>query len=614
MSEMIASITTENTAATAAEKKQQDVRAYIDYMYCNGLVMGTLNSGNEICSYQTASHVPFAHNLYEFKQDSFNNVVKLCPLFNKLVHNVANDYEYLMQSLAVTTKSDEFTRRLMEIMTATIRKATAATDSDNSNSNSNSHVIYEQQNVALGILRSDYMVHAGTNSNSNSGGNNTTEKEEESLKQVEINTIASSFGVLSTKLTEMQQFFHPDMRTDGGSNGVATGVGGVIPDNDPLSAITAGIAKAHFTYLAQTGGNINPNPNPNNNVVVLMIVQPSERNIADQRPLEYLLRSKYGIVMLRATMQEVYTHGRLEEAQITTNNNNNNNTTTTTTTDNITSINKTKSFIQVLQYRDVTVSTVYFRGGYTPTDYTGEEQWAGRLLMEKSYAIKCPSIGYHLAGCKKIQQTLASAAAGPLNETNILTSRFGLTSNEIIQLRSVFTGLYSLDPTEIGGLNALEALKNRVIAHPEAFVLKPQREGGGNNIYGEAILSAWNRMSQTELNGYILMDRIVPPTQACLLIKDNKTVDVRNCICEIGIYGVYLNGSAGSHNSSNYNNNNNNSNDNDVISMERPTENQTYTPLINTYAGYLLRVKPSDVDEGGVAAGFGVLGVVKLVK
>jgi len=34
---------------------------------------------------------------------------------------------------------------------------------------------------------------------------------------------------------------------------------------------------------------------------------------------------------------------------------------------------------------------------------------------------------------------------------------------------------------------------------------------------------------------------------------------------------------------------------------------------INEYAGYLLRVKPQNSDEGGVAAGFAVLGSPSLV-
>jgi hypothetical protein len=52
------------------------------------------------------------------------------------------------------------------------------------------------------------------------------------------------------------------------------------------------------------------------------------------------------------------------------------------------------------------VTLAYFRAGYTPTDYPTDKEWAGRLLLETSAAIKCPSIAVHLAGTKKVQQDL----------------------------------------------------------------------------------------------------------------------------------------------------------------------------------------------------------------
>jgi glutathione synthase len=35
------------------------------------------------------------------------------------------------------------------------------------------------------------------------------------------------------------------------------------------------------------------------------------------------------------------------------------------------------------------------------------QEWMARLLLEQSSVVKCPSISYHLAGAKKIQQELA---------------------------------------------------------------------------------------------------------------------------------------------------------------------------------------------------------------
>ena len=52
---------------------------------------------------------------------------------------------------------------------------------------------------------------------------------------------------------------------------------------------------------------------------------------------------------------------------------------------------------------------VYFRAGYTPRDYPGAAEWTARLDIERSRAIKSPSIADHLSGSKKIQQVLGQA-------------------------------------------------------------------------------------------------------------------------------------------------------------------------------------------------------------
>ena len=49
----------------------------------------------------------------------------------------------------------------------------------------------------LGILRSDYMLHE-------------VDDDSRDILQVEINTIASSFGSLSTKISDMHRFFYQD--------------------------------------------------------------------------------------------------------------------------------------------------------------------------------------------------------------------------------------------------------------------------------------------------------------------------------------------------------------------------------------------------------------------
>ena len=58
-----------------------------------------------------------------------------------------------------------------------------------------------------------------------------------------------------------------------------------------------------------------------------------------------------------------------------------------------------------------------------------------------------------------------------------------------------------------------------------------------------------------------------------------------DAVCELGIYSAYLG---------------------DATATAEPA-------LLNDYAGWLLRVKPESVDEGGVAAGFACLGAPLLV-
>ncbi|XP_078446757.1 glutathione synthetase, chloroplastic-like isoform X2 [Wolffia australiana] len=211
-----------------------------------------------------------------------------------------------------------------------------------------------------------------------------------------------------------------------------------------------------------------------------------------------------------------------------------------------------------------TVGVVYFRAGYSPDDYPTESEWRARLTMEQSSAIKCPSISYHLVGTKKIQQELA--------KPNVL-ERFLDNKDDMKKLRHCFAGLWSLDDSEI--------LK-QATEKPELFVLKPQREGGGNNIYGEDVretLFKLQKEGNKGLDAFILMQRIFPASTPTHLVRDG--VCRRDyTISELGIYGAYLRNK-------------------DRI-------------IINEQSGYLMRTKASSSNEGGVAAGYAVLDSIYL--
>jgi len=294
-------------------------------------------------------HAPFSLLPSPLPRSAYEQGVALAEINNRMVENIASDEEYLRQTLKEVCKSDDFTRRLMEIFEAT--RTEAARD-----------------DAVLAVLRSDYMLDEPT------GG----------LLQVELNTIASSFGCLSTMVARM----HKHLVEFAGLQGEITMDD--LPENSALDAISEALAAAVRAPAA--GGD---------DGAMLMVVQPGERNAFDQQWLQAKLWDSHRIRTIRKSLAEV--------AECAT-------------TD-------ASGGLWIVGQR---VTVAYFRAGYTPTDYPSEKEWEGRLLLEKSSAIKCPNMAYHLAGTKKVQQDLTRPG---------VLERF-LPPEDAAAMRGSFTGLW----------------------------------------------------------------------------------------------------------------------------------------------------------------------------
>ena len=111
---------------------------------------------------------------------------------------------------------------------------------------------------------------------------------------------------------------------------------------------------------------------------------------------------------------------------------------------------------------------MYFRAGYEPGHYPSQNEWDARYLIEKSGAIKCPSIHYHLAGTKKVQQALAKPGMHIIVDDKReflikifiyfvpgILKRFLTDDIKIKAITDIFTGLYSMDSNTDEGQNAL---------------------------------------------------------------------------------------------------------------------------------------------------------------
>jgi glutathione synthetase len=321
----------------------------------------------------------------------------------------------------------------------------------------------------------------------------------------------------------------------------------VLPDNESAKSLASGLQFAFETYKARGS---------THDCCVIFLVQDPERNIFDQRHLEYELRQyKTHLPVFRLPFAEILSR---------------------------TSINDTPKrellyHLPSNQSKVFEVAVVYFRSGYGPSDYPDKSAWKARLQIERSNAIKCPSILTQLAGAKKVQQVLATPSSA---STIPILNRFIKTDMKDVQeLENTFTNIFPLDETPAG----LEARKIATdVEKCQGYVLKPQREGGGNNIYRSAIPPFLKVLPETHWKSFILMEIISPPPVHNTILR-NGVLEQGGVICELGVYGTCL------------------------------WDQSSKDILHNEEAGYLLRTKGDKSEEGGVAAGFGSMDSCRLV-
>jgi glutathione synthase len=78
--------------------------------------------------------------------------------------------------------------------------------------------------------------------------------------------------------------------------------------------------------------------------------------------------------------------------------------------------------------------------------------------------------------------------------------------------------------------------------NPDGFVMKPQREGGGHNLFKEELKTRLVEMSSSkEREQYILMDLINAPSFPGCILKSSESVPTEiPVISELGIYGAFV--------------------------------------------------------------------------
>lgn len=353
-----------------------------------------------------------------------------------------------------------------------------------------------------------------------------------SIKQVEFNTISVSFAGLSTRVGELHSFLNVMGKYD--TKGQPFYQVGELHVSESIVFLVRGIHAALNIYQIDKNAK-----RDKDDKIVLFVVEPNEINIFDQKLIEYNLLKLYGIDSIRCTLDDIKDQFVYEGAE--------------------------KRLIHKKTNKEV--GMVYYRTGYDVKDYTTEKCWENRGFLEESFAIKAPDLSIQLAGTKKIQQLLT--------KDDFLT-KFEDMESVRNDLKKTFMKIYPLDDSPDGKLG-----KKLAIEDPTNFVLKPQREGGGHNIYKNDIPKFLETLKEEDWNAYILMEIInVEPTKENFIVRDGK-LSTEPIISELGIYGSIIF-------------------DNSSI-------------LVNEYSGSLLRSKLVSSNEGGVVAGFGCVDSIYLV-
>ncbi|XP_078688420.1 glutathione synthetase-like isoform X2 [Branchiostoma floridae x Branchiostoma belcheri] len=341
--------------------------------------------------------------------------------------------------------------------------------------------IYEQvikegvtQPICLGLHRSDYLLDTtGTNNNAVLGA----ESRQLQLKQTEINTIAAAGAGFSEKIASLHKHVLNLLGVVDASKH--------IPENRALDSNVDGFVAAWEQYGSHRA------------IIVFVVEKERCRNVFGQRLSEFTVMERHpGITVKRYNMRQIAEHAELKPDK-------------------------------TLFIHGSEVAVVYFRAGYSPAHYPTEKEWHARLMIERSRAIKCPCISYHLAGTKKVQQELAQPG---------VLEKFLEDPMAVGRVRATFAGQYTLEMGLEGDRTVQMAMSS-----PEDYVMKPQREGGGHNTYREDIRTILRKLKDSEERAaYIIMDLIRPAVVQNYFIKPGERPNLLGSSCELGIFGVFL--------------------------------------------------------------------------
>ncbi|KLU84277.1 glutathione synthetase large subunit, partial [Magnaporthiopsis poae ATCC 64411] len=189
-----------------------------------------------------------------FPKNCFEQAQAAQKPYNELYAKISQDEDFIRQMVEEVIDGDEFIAKLWGVHLKVKEEGYV-------------------QDLSLGLFRSDYMVHQDL----------TAADSVPQVKQVEFNTIASSFGGLSAQTTSLHKYLaqteYPLLRDSRPAGSLE------LPENRSTQELAAGLRAAFEAYSASELGHER---------CVIFLVQDGERNVFDQRHLEYEVQAGGG--------------------------------------------------------------------------------------------------------------------------------------------------------------------------------------------------------------------------------------------------------------------------------------------------------------------------------
>ena len=444
-----------------------------------------------------------------FPRTCFEDATELQSIYNELYARVATDEQWLERTLAALIEDDLLVAALWSVYQTVKHEG---------------HV----QDIVLGLFRSDYMLHV------ESGADDRESRLQ--LRQVEFNTFSCAGGVHGNRASDMHRHLNAcDLYHSWNTTGIPMSLF-YMPDNNTTNCLAAGLAAAHDAYGPSR-------LQPGQKTCVLFIVQDRNVNICDERPIEYaLLHGSSPIPAYRVLFGEDV----LDQTSVTA-------------TGELLYHPPMRGSLPALE-----VSVVYMRAGYDVNEYNHVGRQA-RLQLEKSRAIKCPSVLTHLATSKKVQQALTLPGA---------VEHF-LSPEKASRIRETFGVIYPLDESELGMRGRMLATNVKTASD---YILKPSREGGGHNVYRDAIPQFLESVPRSRWREYILMRVFNSPTQYNILMSP-QGLYAGSVVSELGVFGSCM--------------------------WRQSRGSRQPEIMVNEQAGWSLKSKAEHISEMSVVKGYG---------